>query len=615
MLWLVGAVASAMTIAGFLGALASLLGDELTGGSSNEATIGTTCAVVVGAVIWLAYAPSRRGSVVPRDPEAQLRRQSEAALSLIARSIIPEGWIPQTLEDRMEWVNYPHAATDLKHPSELSGLLAQVTRRGGSGPSLVILGEPGHGKTALVIELAKRWLTSPAGDADRAAIPALLQLSDWSADHESLEHWAAAQLSGRDAPLAGRKAEALDLIEQDRVLLCLDGLDEISGLEDRRRCAEAINAYRGPALIACRIAEYEEMIADQHRCDRLAAMGAVELLPFTPTQIGNRINELTGTPRRGGGEARWSGYEAEAGKLRAAIMAGNEPVADLARAPLYGGMLVEWLQGDQIETLLGIEEADEGRHLLIDGFLTGLERKWGRPVIPWAAALATFLDQTGRRITFRFEDLTPRRHRGSGSVAAALLFGLLFGLLSWLPFGLVFGLLSGLVFGLLSGLLLSGLLIGLFVAAPIVCDASRITVDRAELLSGLLSGLLFGLLSGLLFGLLSGLLFGLPFGLLYGLPIGLLHGLDEGGGYVIAQRLAIRRARLQGLLPGNPADTLEDACRDRLMRRVTGGVQFRHRAIAARLVELDRSQGSLLEIRNWIAGRWGEKLEPGEQTT
>jgi NACHT domain len=142
-----------------------------------------------------------------------------------------------------------------------------------AGSQLLILGEPGAGKTALLAELARSLLDDATRSSD--AVPVVFQLQSWAVDRQALEEWLVAGLSrdyGVNRQLGGR------FVEEDRVIPLLDGLDEVAE-QHRTACVEAINDFHQehgqlPLVVCSRVQEYEEAQALLH------LRGAVEIEPL-----------------------------------------------------------------------------------------------------------------------------------------------------------------------------------------------------------------------------------------------------------------------------------------------------------------------------------------------
>jgi hypothetical protein len=207
---------------------------------------------------------------------------------------------------------------------------------------LVILGEPGSGKTVLAVELLIQVLesqrtpqgtpretpqgtppTRQAGEgteaADRAArggasapiaaVPVRFNLSTWPTDRQSFEQWLASQLSHR---YQLRPAVAAALVAERQVLPVLDGLDEMDPEGgDYPRAAAALRALndqyrqgtgRAPVILTCRTARYLTLRelpdvlggVDQARC--------VFLRPLTADQIGDYLIDQLRTRKQ---QAAW----------------------------------------------------------------------------------------------------------------------------------------------------------------------------------------------------------------------------------------------------------------------------------------------------------------------
>ncbi|GAA2062844.1 hypothetical protein GCM10009839_87570 [Catenulispora yoronensis] len=141
----------------------------------------------------------------------------------------------------------------------LEDLLEQL----GSPPDrqLVILGEPGSGKTVLAMLLVLTWLErwQPG-----QPVPVLLPLSSYRPS-SSLRQWMVARLLEDYPDLADVAAygpnAAARLIDSNRVLPVFDGLDEIS-VTDRDEAISAIDSFIGakPLILTCQGEKYQAAV-------------------------------------------------------------------------------------------------------------------------------------------------------------------------------------------------------------------------------------------------------------------------------------------------------------------------------------------------------------------
>ena len=122
---------------------------------------------------------------------------------------------------------------------------------------LLILGEPGSGKTILLLQLAQSLLAD-ATAKEASAIPVVLNLSSWKRSFSVLEDWLIPELRrhyGLGARLANR------WIENDSLVYLFDGLDEVSK-DHRKSCLHALNGFQTSTrqiVICSRTVEYEEL--------------------------------------------------------------------------------------------------------------------------------------------------------------------------------------------------------------------------------------------------------------------------------------------------------------------------------------------------------------------
>lgn len=394
---------------------------------------------------------------------------------------------------------------------------------------LLILGAPGAGKTTMLLELARDAIARARDDVS-LPIPVVFNLSSWIDPKQPLAAWLVDELVNKyHAP----KKVAQGWVEQDELLLLLDGLDEVR-VENREACAQAINIFRQahglsmPLVVCSRIADYEALNT------RLQLRGAVLLQPLTDEQVDDYFE-------RAGSELT---------SVRQAWQQDAE-LQELARQPLMLSIMTLAYRGAASEVLVGeqVGSIEARRNHLFDAYIQQMfvrvgrakdERYTSKETIHYLAWLAHKLVEQGQSV-FLLENMRrswlPGTHQGLHQIIIGLVVGLLFGLAG----GMVGKLVLGLAFGLMIGLLVTER------ESPVeVLKWSR-RQALGELVDWLVFGLVFGLIIGLVGGLgagqmlglggglvrvlgggLSGwLLFGLVGGLMFGLVIGLMTGLDE----------------------------------------------------------------------------------------
>jgi transcriptional regulator with XRE-family HTH domain/DNA polymerase III delta prime subunit len=121
---------------------------------------------------------------------------------------------------------------------------------------LLILGEPGAGKSVLLLELARELLMR-AEQNERYPMPVVFNLASWTAQQTSLDEWLVAELQ-TTYRMPEKVGQAL--VETDQLVVLLDGLDETSE-ESRPTCLKAIQAYQQKhplvsLVLCCRTEKY-----------------------------------------------------------------------------------------------------------------------------------------------------------------------------------------------------------------------------------------------------------------------------------------------------------------------------------------------------------------------
>ena len=154
-----------------------------------------------------------------------------------------------------------------------------------SDGALLLLGEPGAGKTTSLLELARDLLSRASSD-ETHPIPAIFNLSSWAQKRLSLPDWMVEELNSKyQVP----HQLASQWTEGSHILPLLDGLDEVPETY-RSLCVQTINAYRKEhgfsSMVVCsRAKEYLTLTI------RIALNRAVTIEPLTFQQIDKYLSK------------------------------------------------------------------------------------------------------------------------------------------------------------------------------------------------------------------------------------------------------------------------------------------------------------------------------------
>lgn len=177
----------------------------------------------------------------------------------------------------------------LKLAGDLTGVADAVRRL--PAHQLVVLGEPGAGKSVLAMHFA---LAELAQRKPRGPVVILLSLADWDPRREHLHLWLARRISAdypilNDAQAYGRNA-ATRLVEEGLILPVLDGLDEMPAASIPEAIV-GVNAAIGDrgVIVTCRSREYQSAVRQSRTT--LSRAAVIEIEPVGATDA---IDFLTG---------------------------------------------------------------------------------------------------------------------------------------------------------------------------------------------------------------------------------------------------------------------------------------------------------------------------------
>jgi hypothetical protein len=387
----------------------------------------------------------------------------------------------------------------------------------GAGRTLLILGEPGSGKTTTLLELTKDLIERTELDLT-VPIPVVFNLSSWGIHKQTIADWLVQELHTK---YQVSKEIGKEWVKEQQLLLLLDGLDEVSA-KHRQACVEALNyfnqEYGQTEIVVCsRIKDYEALST------RLQFQAALYLQSLTLDQIHHYLTRVG----------------SELAAISTALHT-DVTLQELAKSPLMLNIMTLAYQDVSIEELPSRSLEERCQHL----FNAYIERMFNRRAANsryskeqtkrWLIWLAQRMVQESQTI-FLIERLQPDWLQttyqkflfaiGIGLIAC-LSGGIGIGMIVWLLIGLRFGLIAGLMLGLSSGII-AGLIFGWI--SNQISPVETVKWSWVKARNNLKIGLIFGLIVGLIDVLSTGLFYSLMLGSSTGVIIdSMITGLNAG---------------------------------------------------------------------------------------
>jgi DNA polymerase III delta prime subunit len=417
-----------------------------------------------------------------------------------------------------------------------------VFRNMEAGRTLLILGEPGAGKTITLLKLAKDLIARCEQDLSQP-VPVVLNLSSWTVKRQAIASWLVEELSSK---YQVSKDLGKTWVAEQQLLLLLDGLDEVRA-DRREACVEALNQflqdYGQTEMVVCsRVQDYKALSG------RLQLQSAIYIQSLSVQQINQYLDR--------------AGDQLQAVKL---LLNRDVALRELATSPLMLSVMSLAYQNQSIETLPRANSVEESRRHLFDMYIRQMLRRrkgTGEPysdkkMVHWLVNLAQRMVRESQTI-FLIERMQPawcehktqmQMYRVGLAAISGLMGGLVFGLTGGLSGGLscesdgslIWNSADALVWG--SVLAIVGAIAGALIVGVGKADNIR-TVETVELSLGLLfrnltsrytltRGLVSALIGALGLGLctwgtdlfVQGVMLGLSWGLIFGLMLGLSSGL------------------------------------------------------------------------------------------
>ncbi|MEL7353961.1 MAG: NACHT domain-containing protein [Cyanobacteria bacterium P01_A01_bin.116] len=303
----------------------------------------------------------------------------------------------------LPWNISVKTAAQAAHPLDSGTRVLDVFQQLGEGRSLLILGEPGAGKTTTLLTLARDLLQQAQNSHSR--IPAIFNLSSWTGG--PIDQWLIAELNSKyQIP----KTIGQRWVSEQQLLLLLDGLDEVR--PDRQEsCTAALNQFHrdyGPEIVVCcRIKDYEAME------QRLGFQSALYVRSLSDRQIWQYLDKA---------ETGLTGLKSLL--ERSAVQApktGAPSLLDLARSPLILNIMALTYQGVSSQEIpVSLSEGESYTHQLFSAYIDRMferrissRRSDSEPhpyskeqTLRWLQVLATRLSNTSETV-FLIERMQP----------------------------------------------------------------------------------------------------------------------------------------------------------------------------------------------------------------
>lgn len=446
------------------------------------------------------------------------------------------------------WPPPPPPGTWATGPAALAGAggdLVSVLEKVPTG-RLVLLGEPGAGKTLLLARLAVDLLAGGRREPG-GRVPVLLSLAPWDPSRQRFDDWVESRLvadySGlaEPAPDADGKTRARRLWETGLLLLLLDGLDEISA-PVRGIAVARINDAMPPGhrlVVTSRTGPYRASLQSPGSVEvRLTGAVGIELRPLRADDVADYLRDsaggataaarwdpvlvsLTGTPAVPVAQALTTPlmaslartiYNPRPGESVAAVASSPAELLDLTRFPTHTAIVEH----------------------LFDGYLPAAYRSHPDPAqrCRWQATDAErWLIFLARHMESRLGGTSDlawwQLHAAAPGPVAGFASGVMGGFLALLFVGPIAGAEGGLLVGLMFSLMF-GISSWLVKAPDQPAAGLRWVFTRTGLLAGFAAGLV-GTAAGVLVarpanGRMAGMTGALG-GLMYGFMVGLIVGL------------------------------------------------------------------------------------------
>lgn len=418
---------------------------------------------------------------------------------------------------------------------------------------LLILGEPGSGKTVLLLELTRQAIDRARRESHQP-IPIVFDLSSWRSE-KTLSDWLVDEF-WNTYQITSRVAQYW--LNQDKLLLLLDGLDEVK--RDLEKCVIAINTFRKDhqvqLVVSSRNVEYSTSPT------KLIIHGAIQLQPLTIHKIYKYLAKV------------WDGH-----RIVSQILDQDPELRKLLQTPLMLSVIALAYPHSALDGLSTINTVEDKRRHLFDEFIPKMfererEKKTNRTAYPdeqavrWLAWLAQKMRERNLQ-SFALEDLQPdwlhsKIQREQHKWATVVADGLFLGLIGWLFRDLVRGPVTSIAFAVSLGA------VGMFFTWRFMSvfnqPTDKIQWSWINFMTGLVAEirngwrLWKGKWSVLILVSITGFVLGIIFGVMGGLVAGLIGVL---GGLILIPIIAVWYGLYVGFLTAIVSGLTRSTIKDR----------------------------------------------------
>ncbi len=469
--------------------------------------------------------------------------------NVLERSLHNLAIIELGLEERPDLVERPFSNVQIspeqsQKPLSTSRGIDTAFNRMGEGRTLLILGEPGAGKTTMLLKLARDLITKTGEDLNRP-IPVVFNLSSWAKKQQKIADWLVDELQSN---YGVSKSLGKAWVKDQQLLLLLDGLDEVRA-KHREDCVEAINQfmkdYGVTEMVVCsRIKDYQAL------SNRLQVRGAICVQPLTSKHINQYLDQ--------------AGEQLQGVKT---LLQQDTAMQEMMKSPLTLSIVSMAYKDISVENLQQFGSIEERRDHLFETYIERMFRRHGRAMrmkyTPektkhWLTWLATRMVQESQTV-FLIEKIQPTWLEKKGErlfyrIVTSLASGLILGQILWLIYGLILGQILGQIYGQILWLifgqifrqiegqiegqilwlifgqilwLIFGQIFGqiLWLIGGEIKTVESLKWSSQEFKKSIKKGLILGLIAALIFGLIGGLILGLIAALIGGQMEGLIAAL------------------------------------------------------------------------------------------